>query len=171
MADITFVDENDNVIGHGPKREALEHGIAHRIARIFLLNSKGEILIQKRSSTVTSNPNKWDQSAAGHVDAGETYEEAAHRELKEEVGAEGVELKEVSKYFQEETDKRRRKRFNTLYIGIYDGRVTPDGDEVSEVKWISPVALETWMKECPEEFTQGSIRSFEELGKYQQSRS
>ena len=168
MTDITFVDEIDNIIGHGSKREAVEKGIAHRIARIFLCNSKGEVLIQKRSS-VTSNPNKWDQSAAGHVDEGETYEEAAHRELKEEVGAEGVELKEIAKYFQEETDERRRRRFNTLYTGVYDGTVIPDGDEVSDVKWISPTELESWMKERPEEFTQGSIRSFDELRKQQQS--
>ena len=166
MAKITFVDENDNVIGAGTKKEALEKSIAHRIARIYLFNSKGEILMQKRSATVTSNPNKWDQSAAGHVDEGETYEQAAYRELKEEVGIEGIPLKEIAKYYQEETDERRRKRFNMLYMGTYDGDVIPDGDEVSEVKWFLPEELERRMKEHPDEFTQGSIRSFQELSKW-----
>ena len=166
MAKITFVDENDNVIGAGTKKEALEKGITARIARIFLFNSKGEVLMQKRSSTVGSNRNKWDQSVGGHVDEGETYEQAAYREMKEEIGLEGVILKEIAKYYQEETDERPRKRFNMLYVGTYDGVVTPDGDEVSEVRWFRPKELERKMKERPDEFTWGSIKSFEELQKY-----
>ena len=77
MVNITFVDEQDNVIGAGSKQEAWTKGIYHRVSRIFLFNSKGELLIQKRSDNCVSLPGRWDQSAAGHVDEGETYLEAA----------------------------------------------------------------------------------------------
>jgi len=112
-----------------------------------------------------SNPDKWDYSASGHVDEGEGYLEAAYRELKEEVGVEGVELKEVTKYYQVETDERARKRFNTIYTAMYDGPITPDMDEVTEARWIMPDELERWMHERPDDFTQGFIRSFEEFVK------
>jgi len=65
---ITFVDENDQVIGSGTKQEAWQKGIIHRIVRIFLFNFKGELLIQKRADNISSLPGRWDQSAAGHVD-------------------------------------------------------------------------------------------------------
>ena len=83
---ITIVDESDTVIRPGYKRDVWRTGAAHRIARVFLFNSNGELLIQKRSPEHISLPNKWDQSAAGHVQYGESYREAATRELLEEVG-------------------------------------------------------------------------------------
>ncbi len=53
MVNIIFVDENDNVIGEGTKQEAWKKGIAHRIVRIFLFNSKGELLIQNAQNTTS----------------------------------------------------------------------------------------------------------------------
>lgn len=164
MADITYVDADDNVIGSGTKQEAWEKGIIHRIVRIFVFNSKGEILIQKRGATLASNPNKWDQSAAGHVDAGEDYFTAAGRELKEEIGIESP-LTEKVKYFQDENDEadKQKKRFNMLYTTVYDGEVSLDPREVQETRWINPDELETWMSEHPEEFTKGHIEAFRKI--------
>ena len=162
MANITFVDANDNVIGYGARTEAIEKGIAHRIARVFLFNSKGELLIQKRSAKHASLPNRWDQSAAGHVDEGETYEQAAYRELKEEVGVIGVPLSKVAKYYTEETDEAKtKKRFQELWLGHYDGEVQIDNHEVTNSRWIQPADLRKWMQEKPDDFTQGFIKCFE----------
>jgi isopentenyl-diphosphate delta-isomerase type 1 len=63
-------------------------GLWHQAVDIWIYNSKGEILLQKRSKTVHSHPGLWDISACGHVSAGENIEEAALRELKEELGIE-----------------------------------------------------------------------------------
>lgn len=162
MANITFVDAQDKVIGYGPRIEAIEKGIAHRIARVFLFNSKGELLIQKRSANHASLPNRWDQSAAGHVDEGETYEQAAYRELKEEVGVTGVLLTKIAKYYTEETDETRMKRrFQELWLGHYDGVIQIDNYEVSESRWIQLTDLRKWMHEKPDDFTQGFIKCFE----------
>lgn len=162
MANITYVDSNDQVIGYGSRAEAIEKWIAHRIARVFLFNSKGEVLIQKRSDKHASLPNRWDQSAAGHVDEGETYEQAAYRELKEEVGVTDVPLKEAAKYYTEETDEPKvKKRFQALYVGTFDGPIQIDNYEVSESRWIKPDELRAWMQERPDDFTQGFIKCFE----------
>lgn len=161
MTKVTFVDEYDNIIGSGTKQDYYDQGLIHRIVRIFLLNKKGELLIQKRSQNRPYLPNKWDQSAAGHVDVGEEYETAAKRELEEEVGIKDVTLKSIGKIYTEETDEPQiKKRFNTLYIGNYDGEVYLDPEEVSETKWIATKDLDLWIKEKPNEFTEGFRRAF-----------
>ncbi len=159
--DVAYVDAEDNVIGSGSISNAVENGIRVRIARIFLTNSNGELLIQKRSSTVRSLPNRWDQSAAGHVDAGETYDETAARELQEEMGIKDVELIQISKYYTEETDEKiTKKRFNVVFTGAYDGDVTIDQDEVSDYIWVRPEELGKHMKSNPQDYTEGFIECF-----------
>ena len=136
MTKIVFVDENDDVIGAGTKEQAWTNGDIHRIARLFVFNSKGELLIHKRSDKLDNLPGKWDQSAAGHVDEGEDYLEAAQREVKEDIGIENVELEEVGKFYQDEIDEdgKIKKRFNMLYEVRYDDGVNFNENEVSEIK-------------------------------------
>lgn len=157
MIKVTFVDKNDVVIGAGSKKEAWSNGIIVRIAHVFVFNTKGEFLIQKRSDKHISSPGKWDQSAVGHVDEGESYIEAALRETEEELGIDVIELEELTKYFSDEKDEadKIKKRFNMLYKTIYDGEIIFGKDEVSEVKWITLYELEKWMKESPDDFTEG----------------
>jgi 16S rRNA (adenine1518-N6/adenine1519-N6)-dimethyltransferase len=163
MIKITFVDAKDNVIGVGSKEDAWSKGIIARISRIYVFNSQGEFLLQKRSDNHPSAPGKWDQSAAGHVDEGESYFEAALREAKEELGIEGLELQELKKYYTDEKDEadKIKKRFNMLYKTVYDGEINFGEDEVSETKWIQLSELEVWMKESPQDFTEGFMQSYQ----------
>jgi 16S rRNA (adenine1518-N6/adenine1519-N6)-dimethyltransferase len=161
MAKITYVDHGDTIIGYGTKEEAIAKGLVHRIARVFILNSEGEILIQKRSDKATI-PGRWDQSAAGHVDEGEDYLTAAARETREEVGIERVDLTEVGKYYSEELDDGLlKKRYTTLFTGVFDGERLEGDGEVSDVMWIPPLALKSWMNDKPEDFTQGFIQCYD----------
>ena len=164
MPNITFVDRDDRVIGQGTKAEALSKGIIHRIVRIFVMDSAGKLLIQKRAANVAV-PNRWDQSAAGHVDTGEDYATAAKRELKEEIGISDVSLAEVAKYYAEETDDGiMKKRFNTLYSVKYDSHeINFDPKEVSEVRWVPLAELEAWMKDRSEDFTSGFLNSYQQF--------
>lgn len=160
MANITFVDEDDRIIGYGNRTEAIEKGLAHRIARVFVFNMQNELLIQKRSPKVKL-PGRWDQSAAGHVDEGEDYPTAAAREAKEEIGLLNAELTEVGKFYTEELDgEELKKRFNMLYVARFNGNLMQDNDEVSEIKWISLKELEKWMADKPDDFTQGFLQTF-----------
>lgn len=164
---ITFVDENDNVIGMGSKKEAWEKGISHRIVRIFLFNSKGELLITKRADNLSSLSGRWDQSAAGHVDVGEDYITAANRELEEEVGVGNIKLTQKGKFFHIDKDEedKIKKRFTMLYTGIFDGEIKLDSKDVSEIRWIDVNILKNWMNEQPNDFTEGFIENFKNLQK------
>ena len=89
MSDVVVVNDSDEVIGTMPREEAHMKGVPHRISVIYIENAKNEILVQTRMS------GSLDHSCAGHLDPGETYEQAAYRELKEELGIEGTTIKEI----------------------------------------------------------------------------
>ncbi len=167
MASITFVDDADVLIGHGSKQEALDRGIRHRIARVILTNPAGQVLIQRRSLRLLSSPGLWDQSAAGHVDQGETYLSAALRELAEEIGVSGLALREVCRYPSEEQDRGvAMKRYTALFHGVHDGAVRPNADEVEAVAWTDPADLRQRLQGRPADFTDGCLCCFREAAKH-----
>lgn len=139
---IPRVDENDQVIGETTIPEAKENGWPRRISRIFLFDGEGNILVQKRGPDMVSYPNRLDQSAGGHVDLGETYMEAAYREMKEELGIEGVDLKEIVVSY------RNRDCFEAGYVGIIDKntKFNPDKREVAELLWMSIADFEDGLR-------------------------
>ena len=83
--------EKDEVIGEATREDAHAQGIPHRIAVTYVENAEGKILIQVRIG------GRYDHSSAGHVDPGESYLEAATRELEEEIGIVGARLSPVTK--------------------------------------------------------------------------
>jgi isopentenyldiphosphate isomerase len=91
-----LVDSDDRVIGQATRREIHAKGLLHRSAHVLVFNSAGLLFLQKRSLQKDESPGFWDTSAAGHLDAGEYYPEAAVRELNEELSI-TAELTEVLK--------------------------------------------------------------------------
>jgi isopentenyldiphosphate isomerase len=67
------VDENDRVLGVITREEAHKKNIRHRAVHVFVQNTRGQWLLQRRSSGKDLDPLKWTTSCSGHVDAGETY--------------------------------------------------------------------------------------------------
>lgn len=83
---IDLLDEQGNKIGTIDKAIAHKKGLWHRSVHVWIINDKGQILLQKRCSDKNFFPNFWDCSFAGHIDAGEDSATAALREGKEELG-------------------------------------------------------------------------------------
>jgi isopentenyldiphosphate isomerase len=84
---ITQVDEHNQIIGSISRGRAHETpGVYYRTIYVLVKNDRGEVLIQKRSTTKDLYPNCWDLSVGGHVNFGQSYEETAARELSEELG-------------------------------------------------------------------------------------
>lgn len=91
MPEETFdvVDEHDRVIGQAPRSVVHAQKLLHRAVHIFVFNTRGELLLQKRSALKDEYPLCYTSSASGHLSAGESYEAAAPRELHEELGLAG----------------------------------------------------------------------------------
>jgi len=87
------VDEDDRIVGQAYRSQC--HGnpdLIHRVAHVLVFNSRGEVLLQKRSMSKDIQPGRWDTSVGGHLMPGEDYLEAARREAREELGLENPEL-------------------------------------------------------------------------------
>lgn len=113
-----IVDEEDKIIGRiSSQMQSTVKPSQLRFINIVLINDKGEILVPKRSSNRKLFPNCYDFSVGGHVNSGEEYEEAAYRELREELGIEDVELKEIA-YFS--PFKSASNTFQKVYVLKYN---------------------------------------------------
>jgi 8-oxo-dGTP pyrophosphatase MutT (NUDIX family) len=111
--------------------------------------------VQQRSKNVLK-PLLLDQSAAGHVDEGETYLEAANRELFEELGLSGYSLTEVAISF------RTTDFYNAIYkLVILDNTVINfDPEELEQIMWLDISDLDSKMKNEPEKFTPAFLEAW-----------
>ncbi len=80
------VNEDDVVVEKRPREECIDRGLLHRAVVVFLKNRRGETYIQKRAGNVFFYPGYWSAFVTGHVSSGESYLQAAEREVKEELG-------------------------------------------------------------------------------------
>ena len=84
---VDLYDENRIPLGRTAERhDQLPSGAYRTVVHVCIFNRRGELLCQQRSKDKLVWPNRWDVSAAGGVDTGETSRDAAERETREELG-------------------------------------------------------------------------------------
>jgi 16S rRNA (adenine1518-N6/adenine1519-N6)-dimethyltransferase len=147
------VDENDRQIGTSSRLEVHENNFRHRAVHILIFNHSGEILLQKRSPWKDRHPLLWDSSAAGHVEANEDYDEAAARELMEELGA-STRLERIGKL---PASDKTGQEFIVLYRGEHDRPFTFPGEEITAIQFFPAEIVERWVQNKPEDFAPGFI--------------
>lgn len=86
MEIVPVVNKKDEMTDAAPREICHAKKLRHRAVQVFIFNKKGEILVQKRSSDKDEYPLYYEASVSGHVLKEETYEEAAIREIEEELG-------------------------------------------------------------------------------------
>ncbi len=147
------VDSDDRVIGDAPRAQVHGDNLLHRAIHILLFNDEGELLLQKRSRLKDRHPGVWDSSAAGHVDAGEEYDEAAARELQEELGV-ATPLIRVAKL---PATERTGQEFIWLYCGHANGPFQLAWTEIECAEFFQPTLITAWLKARPADFAPGFI--------------
>jgi 16S rRNA (adenine1518-N6/adenine1519-N6)-dimethyltransferase len=148
-----IVDENDRIQGYASRSEVHGNNLRHRAVHIFIFNQAGETYLQRRSRSKDRHPLKWDSSAAGHVTVGETYDETARRELKEELGV-AVPLERISKLTASPCTDHE---FIWLYRGVASGDLAPDKCEIETGVFLPPTVIDRWTWARPEDFAPGFL--------------
>jgi 16S rRNA (adenine1518-N6/adenine1519-N6)-dimethyltransferase len=152
------VDENDNVIATRLRTEVHENNLLHRAVHVFLQNKIGEIYLQLRSHLKDTHPRKWDSSASGHVDPGESYLACAGREMWEEVW---VQPKgEITRVARLAASESTDQEFIEVFLAEAKGKIRVHGKEVESGRWFSPEFIEEWIGKRPQDFATGFITCF-----------
>lgn len=116
---IVIVDENDAKIGTATRAEMRRQNLIHRASYILVFNSSGAVFVQKRTKTKDIYPSYYDIAAGGVVQADETYEESAKRELQEELGISGTLTFLFENYYADGNNKVWGHVFSCLHEGPF----------------------------------------------------
>ncbi|MCW4020739.1 MAG: NUDIX domain-containing protein, partial [Candidatus Bathyarchaeota archaeon] len=123
------VDEDDNVVGRATREECHSgSGLIHRSVYIFVLNEKDEVFLQRRSMSKDLYTGYYTGSATGHVDYGEDYDEAARRELKEELGIDAP----LQRLCKVKSFSEAEREISALYLCCFKSPVGFNRKEITE---------------------------------------
>ncbi len=132
---LNIINIDDQIIGQATRENIYANKHIHRIVHIVVRDSSGKQLLQLRSAQSWYLPLHWSTAVGGHVQAGESYEEAAQREMKEEIGIASCELREIGKFFYE---WGWLKKYLWVFEAIIDGGFTLSQEEVAGVESFTP---------------------------------
>ena len=123
-----LVDEEGRVIGSATRGECHNGSrLLHPVVHLHVFNSAGDIYLQKRPEWKDIQPGKWDTAVGGHMDYGETPEQALRREVSEELGIPDFVPEYVDKYV---FDSKRERELVYVNRTTYDGPVRPSAEEL-----------------------------------------
>lgn len=149
---LDIVNEHDEVIGTATRDRVHLENHLHRSSHIALFNTRGEVFVQLRSMSKDNNAGLWDTSAAGHVDSGEAYLDCAVRELSEELGV-VVEPDALQRVGRLTPTKQNGFEFTEVYRVCSEQKLVLQAEEIDDGRWLEPGALNQWMIEQPDAFT------------------
>lgn len=145
------VDETDRVIATSPRSEVHEMNLLHRAVHILVFNRSGHLLLQKRSAWKDREPSKWDSSAAGHLEPGESYEAGACRETEEELGIKAPliplgKIRACSNTGQE---------FVEVFTAKHEGPFVLPPSEIEDACFFPTPVIDDWLAARPGDFAPG----------------
>jgi len=151
---LILVNENDEMVGVGEKLEIHRKGLLHRAFSIFILDSLGELLLQRRALNKYHSPGLWSNTCCGHPRPGEPLMAAARRRLKAEMGLD-CQLTHVGSfiYRQNVSGGLIEHEFDHLLIGHSDLDPTLNLEEAVRWKRANFEMLRTEISDHPEDFT------------------
>ncbi|MDQ1025202.1 8-oxo-dGTP pyrophosphatase MutT (NUDIX family) [Streptomyces umbrinus] len=144
------VDERDRVLGIVDRGEAVRRGWLHRVATVVCRDNEGRILVHRRPEHVTRFPGRYNWLLGGGVEVGESYEAAATRELKEELGIRAT-VRFAFKYLCRGEISPYWMAVHEAVIdeAVVDGDVTPDPSEIAWHDWLPEVELRQRLWQWP----------------------
>lgn len=120
------VDEQGNILGSATRGECHNGSkLLHPVVHLHVFNSQGQLYLQKRPDWKDIQPGKWDTAVGGHIDLGESVEQALRREVREELGITDFTPHPITHYvFESERERELVFSFRT----VYDGPICPSNE-------------------------------------------
>jgi isopentenyldiphosphate isomerase len=131
---VALVDEQGHVVGHAPRSVVRRDNLRHAATAVLLRDPDGRIYLHRRSDTKDWAPGHWDAAAGGVIAAGEEPLASAERELEEELGVAGVELRALGTHLFEDDTTRC---FEHAFEAVWDGPLRHQPEEVVEGRWVA----------------------------------
>lgn len=130
-----LVDSEGNVVGSATRKECHSGSmLMHPVVHLHVMKEGGWLYLQQRSMTKDIEPGKWDTAVGGHVDYGESVDDALRREAREELGIAGFEPVKLKPYVFRST--RECELINPYYVYVgEDMDLTPDSGEISAARF------------------------------------
>lgn len=133
------IDKSGKIIGKATREEChSDKSLAHRTVHVLVFNSDGELFLQKRAMNKDIQPGKWDTSVGGHLDLGETLQQAVYREMKEELDVEAP-VKHIYDYWMH---SEVETEYVNTYICVYDGVINIDPGEIDDGRFWGKAEIE-----------------------------
>ena len=148
------VDADDNIVRQESRDVVHRDDLLHRAVHIFVFNKHRELFLQKRSRLKDKHPGVWDSSAAGHLNAGEGYDETAVRELEEELGIRSDDLQQAATL---SATAETGWEHIVLYLARHDGALRFPCSEIETGQWFSMDEIRLWAQKRPADFASGFI--------------
>ncbi len=134
-----MIDEQGRVIRVVRRAEMRQHRLRHRTVFIAVLGSDGRLLVHRRADDKDVWPSRWDLAAGGVVAVGESWDDAARRELAEELGVKGIELEPLGVDTYEDDDVAV---LGHVYLARSDGPFRFADGEVAEARFVTAAELD-----------------------------
>jgi 16S rRNA (adenine1518-N6/adenine1519-N6)-dimethyltransferase len=156
---LQVVDEQDRPIRGVDRATVHACRLLHRAIHIFVLNNAGELFLQRRSYRKDTFPRKWDSSAAGHVDLGESYEACATRELREELGL----VDQPREIGRVPASEKTGQEFIRIYQAEADEIIDLNEEEIETGGFFPLSVIDEWIRQRPEDFASGFLECYREV--------
>jgi isopentenyl-diphosphate delta-isomerase len=164
MERVILVDNFDNQIGTMEKMEAHRKGLLHRAFSIFIFNSKGEILLQKRNSGKYHSGGLWSNTCCSHPRPEESLVDAAKRRLQEEMGMKTKLISAFSFQYKSHLDHNLTEHeLDHVFIGYSNELPIVNAEEVDGYCYVSPELLELGLEKHPSDYSAWLKICFNEL--------
>jgi len=151
---VILVTPEDQVVGTMPKLEAHEKAVLHRAFSVFVLNDRGETMLQQRAAHKYHSPLLWTNTCCSHQRLGETNIEAGKRRLMEEMGFE-TELRELFSFIYKAPfdNGLTEHELDHVLLGYYSGSPDINPEEVADWKWMGLDEIRQELEEFPDNYT------------------
>lgn len=151
---LVLVNEQDEAIGTMEKMEVHRKALLHRAFSVFLFNSKGEMLLQRRALQKYHSGGLWTNACCSHPFPTETPVSAAMRRMKEELGFTTQVEPAFSFIYKATLDNELTEyEFDHVLVGVYDGELLLNEDEVGDYCFRSMEDLKEHLAQYPDKYT------------------